>query len=608
LTPAHPYEAPAQGQRLKVFWFFFSKKNKFLSLDHNSPIGNAPASFRKKANAMSLRSASLALAPLAALIALPAFAADNNIFALSPAPANARLAPVADATKLRVILSLPLQNEASARRYGAAVSDPKNPLYGHYLTPDEFGARFGANAADYEALRSWAASVGLGVGPRLASRAELSLSGTAAQFAALFGTHFVSFPTARGDGYTVTSAPRLPAALQGRVNGVIGLTSQAKLGLLLRKPRVHADLGTGIQGSGLAPSDLATAYNVPAQTGGKTETVAIFEQDGYFSSDITTYTSSYGLPNLSNQAVSVNGSTTGVTGNGAELEADLDIDMLAAINPGIKSVLVYIDSQDSFQTALLDAINLVAQNNKATVFSISYGQDESLQGTSAIKAENTALVQLQTQGITVFVSAGDSGAAGDTGSGYHVADPGTQPLVTCVGGTDLELNSTTFKYAGERVWNDLAEDAGATGGGASSVWPIPTWQVVGGVSVAKANGGSSSHRNVPDIAAVADDVNSPVSVYSNDNGGWVAVGGTSVSAPVWAGWISIYNDDRVAGGKARLGFLNTKLYTLGEAETNFHDVKVGNNGSPGHKAGPGYDDTTGWGSINVKAALSSFTK
>jgi kumamolisin len=562
---------------------------------------------RKKVRSMSLRSISLALAPVVALIAPPALAASDGIFALSPAPANARLSPMAETTPLRVILTLPLQDEVGARRYGEAVSNPKNALYGHYLTPAQFGARFGAKAADYEALRAWAASAGLSVGPRLDSRAEISLGGTAAQFSALFGTHFASFPTPRGDGYTVTATPRLPAALQGKVNGVIGLTSQAKLGLLLRNRNVHPNLGTGIDGSGLAPANLITAYDVPKETGGNTEIVAVFEQDGYFASDISQFQSSYKLRKVPNTAVSVNGSTTGVTGNGAELEADLDIELLGAINPGIKSIRVYIDSQDSFQTALLDSINQVAQENLATVYSISYGQDESLQGTSAIKAENTALVQLQTQGISVFVSIGDNGAAGDTGSGKHVADPGTQPLVTSVGGTDLDANASTYKYITETVWNDLSVEGGATGGGVSSVWSIPTWQVVGGVSVAKKNGGSSTKRNVPDIAGVADDVNSPVSIYSADYGGWLGIGGTSVSAPLWAAWITIYNDDRVAAGKARLGFINTKLYGLGEAGTNFHDVTSGNNGSPGYKAGTGYDNVSGWGSIDVGKALSSFT-
>jgi kumamolisin len=134
---------------------------------------------------------------------------------------------------------------------------------------------------------------------------------------------------------------------------------------------------------------------------------------------------------------------------------------------------------------------------------------------------------------------------------------------------------------------------------------------VNGASVAAKNGGSSTNRNLPDIAAIADDINSPVSIYSADFGGWLGIGGTSVSAPVWASWASIFNGDRVAAGNARLGFLNPLLYTLGEAAMNFHDVTKGNNkvpGQPGYTAGKGYDNCTGWGSIDVGKALASFTQ
>jgi len=110
---------------------------------------------------------------------------------------------------------------------------------------------------------------------------------------------------------------------------------------------------------------------------------------------------------------------------------------------------------------------------------------------------------------------------------------------------------------------------------------------------------------VPDVAAVADDENSPVSVYSADNGGWIPVGGTSASAPIWAGWVTIFNGERVAANKARLGLLNPKLYNLGKAGRPFHDITEGND--QGYVAGVGYDNTTGWGSIDVGRALPEFT-
>ena len=210
----------------------------------------------------------------------------------------------------------------------------------------------------------------------------------------------------------------------------------------------------------------------------------------------------------------------------------------------------------------------------------------------------------------MFASSGDQGASGRTGSGLHAPDPGSQPLLTSVGGTDLSTKSGE-KYAGEVVWNTEAQQGAATGGGVSSIWKIPSWQIVNGVSVAKANGGSSTKRNVPDIAAVADDINSPVSIYSKRQRRLVGDRRYQrIRRLIWASWATIFNGDRVAAGKARLGFLNPLLYTLGEKKTNFHDVKKGNNkapGGPGYVAGPGYDNCTGFGSIDVGKALASFT-
>lgn len=561
---------------------------------------------------MSLRSAALASALAFAALAGPARAAGADVFGLVAAPPGAKLSAVADGTPMRVIVTLPLRDEEAARRYGAAISDPGSPLYGQYLTPAQFGARFGADRAAYEALRRWGHDMGLSVGPRRDSRAEISFGGTAGQFAALFGTHFLSFPNDHGGGYTVANPPLLPAALQGRVDAVVGLSSGGRRGLLPLHVIRHTDVGSGINGSGYAPADLWIAYNNPRQLHARqTEVVALFEQAGFRRSDFLQYTENYNLGIVSTKQISVNGSPVGEL-NDAETEVDLDLDMLAAGNPSIKDILIYEDSynHDSFQVALLDTINQVAQDAMASVFSISYGQDEAIQGQSAVLAEGKALLQLQTQGVTVLASAGDYGAGGDSGIGLNVLDPGAQPLLTSVGGTDLTTDANTQNYISEVVWNN---GGGATGGGASMYWKIPKWQIVNGVSVAAPNGGSSTNRNVPDVAALADGVNSPVSVYCADDGGYIGVGGTSVSAPVWASWITIFNADRLPHNKPRVGFANPLLYAVAEHHpVLFHDITLGNNiwtaigETQGYTAGPGYDNTTGWGSINVGWAVPVF--
>jgi Fibronectin type III domain len=131
------------------------------------------------------------------------------------------------------------------------------------------------------------------------------------------------------------------------------------------------------------------------------------------------------------------------------------------------------------------------------------------------------------------------------------------------------------------------------------------------VSVAAANGGSSTHRNFPDIAGIGNPATG-VAVYSALNGGWIQIGGTSVSAPIWAGYVSILDSARRTTGLGKIGFFNPALYSL--AENNFgilNDIVDGSNGNaslfgiPGYNAGVGYDNCTGWGSMIGESFASS---
>jgi kumamolisin len=127
------------------------------------------------------------------------------------------------------------------------------------------------------------------------------------------------------------------------------------------------------------------------------------------------------LPDRPVKVIGVDGYDGHVNGTNVELEAVLDIDMVIGINPDVHEVLVYEDGNDAFPVALLDALDQVATDNKAQVLSISYGQDEYLEGDTAMEAENTTLTQLGIQGVSVFASAGDNGAYGDTGSEFYPA-------------------------------------------------------------------------------------------------------------------------------------------------------------------------------------------
>ena len=295
----------------------------------------------------------------------------------------------------------------------------------------------------------------------------------------------------------------------------------------------------------------------------------------------------------------MNGYGGGIDNPQIELEAVIDIDMIIGLNPAVQEVLVYEDGDDPYSVALLDALADVASDDVAQTMSISYGIDEVQAGDKLIKAEGQLFTQLAAEGVTVFVSSGDQGAYGRTGSGLNAPDIGAQPLVTSVGGTTL-FTGTHAAYADEEVWNLLATGRGATGGGVSSYWPLPTWQAASEVT---ANGGSSTNRNFPDVAAVANP-ETGVAVYSAMYGGWVQAGGTSVSAPIWAGFVSALNSARQTAGLGKLGFFNPMLYTIGNMKDGwFHDILDGNNGDaalygiPGYSAGTYYDNCTGWGSI-----------
>jgi len=272
------------------------------------------------------------------------------------------------------------------------------------------------------------------------------------------------------------------------------------------------------------PADLRSVYNIPTFGHLNPSAVAaVFEQGGYHQSDVTKFLTYNSLPQVTVTPVSVDGSPIAAIDPNVELEAVLDIDMIAGINPAISGVRVYIDSSswDPFATALLDAMTQVGDDNIAQVFSISYGQDEGNQGKAALEAEDAALAQLAAEGISVTASSGDDGAYGhEHFNPYNVEDPASQPYVTGVGGTTL-LTGPGEVYLGETAWNDLDAGYGATGGGISAYWHVPDYQSkipLGGVTWVTINGGSAKYRNVPDISAIGDPLTG-VGVYSKMNGG-----------------------------------------------------------------------------------------
>ncbi len=551
-------------------------------------------------------------------LALPLVAHGEATVDVSPLVAKSTVTGSTNPTKeISVVLVLPLKDAKGAAEFAQRVSSVKDELYGKFLTPQEFAATYGGDEADYTAVKEWAKTNKLKISQESVSRTTLTVRGTVAQFEALFNTHISDYRSPKGDEfYSASTKPTVPIGISAKLIGVIGLTSSthfAPLAQIYKKlgetpaAKITPDTagGTG-PGGAYSAADLRTAYSIPALGGTVPQIVAVFEQGGFDPKDVEKYLKTNDLPHVPVTARNVNGYGGGVNDPGVELEAVLDIDMVIGLNPAVNEVLVYEDGDDPFGVALIDALADVASDNLAQTLSISYGTDEVIQGNAQIKAEGQQFVQLAAQGQTVLVSSGDQGAYGRSGAGLNASDPGAQPLVTSVGGTSL-FTFTHQAYIAEEVWNDLGANLGATGGGVSAYWAIPSWQIPSQVTP---NGGSATNRNFPDISAVGNPATG-VAVYSAINGGWIQIGGTSVSSPIWGGYISVLNSARLTVGLGKIGFFNPLLYSL--APTTFgilNDILDGSNGNaaifgiPGYNAGPGYDNCTGWGSMNGQGFAS----
>lgn len=522
--------------------------------------------------------------------------------------------------KMPVAFSLPLRNVGALSALIQRQTNPKDALYGHWLKPAEFNARFGPTAADYNAVIAYARWAGLTITRTSASRRILGAEGTAKQVEAAFSLHLNSYKGKDGALFYAPDAnPAVPSALAPKISGVLGLSNSARLKpqfrilpSSLKSASGASPMFGGGRGhlGGLTPKDLTEGYDLTGvPVNGSGQTLGMYEEGGFYPSDIATYRSYYHLPNIPVEVRTVDGYGGGVDDPGISEEAALDIDMQTALAPGAAKILVY-ELPLNYPFGLVDALLKMADDDEATSISISYGLAEQFLTAATINAEGFSLFQMAAQGQTVYASSGDQGAYTDYITPYAVSDPASHGYITSVGGTALYL--LKGQYLGETTWNEFGLDGDAGGGGVSLVHPIPFYQTSTDTTT---NGGSSTMRNVPDIAADGA-VLTGVDIYSAAAGGWNTFGGTSVSAPIWAGYTALVNQSRAGAGLPTIGFINPALYAIGNSFLSFfdyHDVIDGTNGSipyfgnPGYYAGFGYDNVTGWGSFDGAQLLGDLT-
>jgi hypothetical protein len=521
-----------------------------------------------------------------------------------------------------IVLSPPSPAELAAA--AQAVSTPGSPAFHQYLSVGQFAARFGADPGAVANLRAALSADGLEMGSLAPDGLSFTATGDSAHVSRAFG---VVEDRYRRPGsasvYANVTRPRLPTVLAGTVSEVLGLDDlpaavPADLARGTRREPAHTasdPLASGPQPcaaattflhnlSGYTINQVADAYGMGGLYAngdlGAGETVALFELEPYSGSDLAAFQSCFGT-SASVTNVEVDGGP-GSTGPGSG-ETALDLDNVIGIAPA-SSVSVY-QGPDTFDGSY-DTFAAIVNQDTAQVVSYSWDLCEPLRNKTDLNAEDALFEQAALQGQSVFVASGDlgpEGCANDTN--LAVDDPASQPFVTAVGGThidDLETPPLEETY-------DDDPGGGASGGGISQVWPMPSYQATLGVnsfsSGAPCGLGTAGYcREVPDVSASASEY-SGYAIYHDSE--WEEWGGTSAAAPVWAGLTALANASGIGtcSSATPLGFLNPDLYAVAAGPDHadaFNDVTVGDSAPTGpnspsvpYQAGPGYDLATGLG-------------
>ena len=482
------------------------------------------------------------------------------------------------ATPMRLAIGLPLRNPAELENLLSRLADPTSREYRQYLTPAQFAERFGPTEQDYATLAAFFAREGFSIAGTHPNRVILDISGTAEQIGRTFHVNMLYWNhPVRGKFFAPDREPSVDAgATILDISGLDNFVIPRPMNLEARPLSSAQPLATGSGPAGLyIGGDYRAAYAPSVTLNGAGQSVGLFELDGFYASDVQANFKQAGLTPVPVQTVLLDG-VSGAPGS-ANVEVTLDIMMSAYMAPGLKSVIVYEGANPN------DVLNRMATDNLASQLSSSWGWSPLSATTDQI------FKQMASQGQSLFQASGDDGAY----SG-GVMPPADDPNLTVVGGTSLTTSGAGGAWLSETAWS-------GSGGGSSTVWPIPSYQQ--SVNLAAA-GGSTTMRNLPDVAAVAD-----IQIFLIcNNGQAIEVGGTSAAAPLWAGFIALANQQAAASQKAPVGFLNPALYSLGAGSnyaSDLHDIVSGTNG--GFTALPGYDLVTGWGAPAGQALINGLT-
>ena len=582
----------------------------------------------------------LMLLTLPALAGMPRLIDDNDTMALPgnthPLAHAGQSAGYADTSlpmeHMIMSLQIPAAKQAALDGFLKDQHDPASADYHRWLTPEEFGAKFGPAPEDLAAVSGWLASHGFTVEEVAKSGTWINFSGDVSKVERTFKTHIKDVTVGGRLYHANESDPSIPRGLSDLVSGIVTLHNVPRQPKNTGAKQFASNDAVPNYTSGsshyLAPGDFATIYDVKplysAGVDGTGQSIAIAGRTHPAAGNWSSFRSTMGLPANAPQVI-VNGTDPGDLGSDEDTEANLDVEWSGAVAKG--ATVKFVTSKSTNTT---DGVDLSAQyivkNNLAPVMSLSFGSCESDMGATENAFYNNLWAQAAAQGITVMVSTGDSGAAGCSdpsiarGSAKAVNGLASTPYNVAVGGTQFNegtgsywnsvnanYDTSALSYIPETAWNESGSVSGgsglwATGGGASSLYAKPAWQVAPGVP-------QDGKRDLPDVALSAAGHDGYLIVTG---GSLSSVGGTSAAAPSFAGLMALVvqkTGQRQGNANVRLYQMANSQYASGGASV-FHDVVSGNNSVPGvtgFSGVAGYDQATGLGSVDANSMLGNWS-
>ncbi|MHB8378466.1 MAG: protease pro-enzyme activation domain-containing protein [Acidimicrobiales bacterium] len=571
----------------------------------------------------------IALSSAIAALAMPATtmaagASDARVVVVGVTPLLTTDVVVNQSLTTSFDLALTQTHQRALSAFITSLSNTSSANFHHFLTPSQYARSYGATAKTVSDVRNYLESYGLHVGALSKGHNILRVTGTSATIAHAFDAPVETIRLSDGSLHAhFTLAASLPRALAKDVTAVAGLSTVQPETTNLSSAHASAPptaCSSSGSSSGTTPNSVG-GYTVQQQAKlyglstawaagdtGVGQTIGVYELANFDAGDVNTFFSCYGLSPSITQINVDGGPVTADNANNAPDEATLDVEEAGALAPGA-AIEVYQGTQNG--NGPTDIYSQMASDNTATIITTSWGICEA-QTNGAALAEQSIFQEMAAQGQTVVAAAGDSGSSDCEGTPQPtkplaVDDPASQPYVTGVGG----LTVSNISPLSQTVWNDncTSQGCGAGGGGVSTSWSRPTWQVGPGINTA-----TDSRRMVPDLSVMADPSTGFIQYFTGTDtglcnhtcsGGWGGIGGTSIGAPLVSALVAVAAQACTTSSGSRLGFINPSLYAM--ASTGFIDVTSGNNdlyGVGGYTAAVGYDMASGLGSPNGTSFLA----